>query len=68
LREILTHNFLGIDAGLKLFFICTLEMVAGPLWKYSTYTLQLLLASLWKQGTVLTHCNRCLRPLWKQGT
>jgi len=32
-----THNFLGREVGLKLFFICTLEMVLGPLWKYSTY-------------------------------
>jgi len=25
----LTRNFLGIEVGLKLFFICTLEMVVG---------------------------------------
>jgi len=31
LEEILTHHALGIDVGLKLFFICTLEMVVGPL-------------------------------------
>jgi len=30
LEEILTHNFLDIDVGLKLFFICTLELVVGP--------------------------------------
>jgi len=29
LEEILNHNFLGVDVGLKLFFICTLEMVVG---------------------------------------
>jgi len=31
LEDILTHNFLGIEVGLKLFFICTLEMVVGSL-------------------------------------
>jgi len=33
LAEILTHNFLGrpIEVGLKLFLICTLEMVVGSL-------------------------------------
>ena len=33
LEEILTHNFLGrpIEVGLKLFLICTLEMVVGLL-------------------------------------
>ena len=45
LEEILTHNFLGIEVGLKLFFICSLEMVVGPLWKDGTYTLQLLLGA-----------------------
>jgi len=25
------NNFLGIEVGLKLFFICSLEMVEGPL-------------------------------------
>jgi len=32
LEEILTHNFLGIEVGLKLFFICSLEMVVASLW------------------------------------
>ena len=36
LEEILTHNFFGIEVGLKLSFICTLEMVVGPLWKHSS--------------------------------
>ena len=31
LEETLTNNFLGIEVGLKLFFICLLEMVVGPL-------------------------------------
>ena len=33
LEEILTHNFLGrpIEVGLKLFLICTLEMVVKTL-------------------------------------
>jgi len=43
--KFLTHNCLGTEVGLKLFFIHTLEMVVGPLWKYSTYTLQLLLGA-----------------------
>jgi len=51
LEEILTHNFLGIEVGLKLFFICSLEMVVGSLWKDGTYTLQLLLRSLWQHST-----------------
>jgi len=29
MEEILTHNILGIEVGLKLFFILTLEMVVG---------------------------------------
>ena len=36
LEEILTHNFLGIEVGLTLFFICTFEMVVGPLRKHSS--------------------------------
>jgi len=51
LEEISTHNFLGIEVGLKLFFIFTLEMVVKPLWKYSTYTLKLLFGLLWKHST-----------------
>jgi len=51
LEEILTHNFLGIEVGLKLFFVCTLEMVVKPLWKYGTYTLKLLFGPLWKHRT-----------------
>ena len=51
LEEILTHNFLGIEVGFKLFFICTLEMVVGPRWKFSTYTLKLLFGPLSKNST-----------------
>jgi len=29
LEEILTHNLFGIDVGLNLLFICSLEMVVG---------------------------------------
>jgi len=29
LEEILTHNFLRIEVGFKVFFICSLEMVVG---------------------------------------
>jgi len=43
LEEILTHNFFRYKVGLKLFFICTLEMVVGPLWTYITCALQMLL-------------------------
>jgi len=31
LEGILTHNFLGIEVGLKLFFVCSLEWWWGPL-------------------------------------
>jgi len=31
LDEISTHKFLGAEVGLKLIFVCTLEMVVGPL-------------------------------------
>jgi len=51
LEEILTHNFLRTEVGLKLFFICTLEMVMRPIWKYSNCTLKSLFGPLWKQGT-----------------
>jgi len=30
LEEILTHNFFRNEVGLKLLFICSLEMVVGP--------------------------------------
>jgi len=36
LKEILTHNFLGKEVGLKLFFLCSLEMLVGALWKEGT--------------------------------
>jgi len=66
---------------LKLFFICLLEMVVGPLWKYSTNTLQLLLGDPFKgrylhstiavcvpfESIVLAHNTCCWWPLWKQG-
>jgi len=81
LEETLTNNFLGVEVGLKRFFICLLEMVVGPLWKYSTNTLHLLLGGPLKSrylhitvavwGTcgiiVLGHCSSCWWPLWKQG-
>jgi len=61
----LTHNFLGTEVGLKLFFICSLEIwgpfegivlthyscCQGSLWKEGTYTLQSLLVVPSKQGT-----------------
>jgi len=40
-----------MEVGLKLFFICTLEMVVGSLRKQGTYVLKLLLGAHWKQGT-----------------
>jgi len=82
LEETLTNIFLGTEVGLKLFFICLLEMVVGLLWKYSTNTLQLLLGGLFKgrhlhitvavfvpcESIVLAHHTCCWEPLWKQGT
>jgi len=68
-----------MEVGLKLFFICSLEMVVGPLWKeisllthysYCWWPLWQLahynccLGPLWQ----LTHYNCCWWPLWKQGT
>jgi len=44
--ELFGRNFYKVD--LKLFFICLLEMVVGPFWKYSANTLQLLLGSPFK--------------------
>jgi len=34
--------FSGTEVGSKLFFICSLQMEVGSLWKDSTYTLQLM--------------------------
>jgi len=51
LEEILTHNFLGIEVGLKLFLMWTLGMVVGHLRKHSTWTLKLLFGPLWKYST-----------------
>jgi len=67
LEEILTHNFLGIEVGLKLFFahwrwwwgpfesiVVYLNItvaVGGPLCKQATCTLKLLLRPLWKDFT-----------------
>jgi len=45
LEESLTHNLLGVEVDLKLFLICSLEMVMGSLWKDGTCTLQLLLGA-----------------------
>jgi len=80
LEEISNHNFLGIEVGLKLFFIFTLEMVVKPLWKHSTYTLQILLVapvkarhlhitSCWGpfESIVLTRYNCFWQPLSTQG-
>ena len=58
----------GIGVGLKLFFICILEMVVAPLWKYSTYTLQLLLGALWKHSRPTYTLQLVLGPLWEQST
>jgi len=45
----LTHNFLGIEVGFKLF--CTLKMVVGPRWQFSTCTLKLLFGPLSTNST-----------------
>jgi len=49
LEEILNHNFLGVEVGLKLFFICSLEVVVGSLWKDDSYSC--CWGPLWQQGT-----------------
>jgi len=36
---------LGIEVDVKLFFICSLEVVVGLLWKDGTCTSQLLLGA-----------------------
>jgi len=68
LEEILTHNFLGIEVGLKLFFICSLEMVVWSLWKDSSLLTHY--SCCWGpfDSIVLAHYNCCWWPLWKQGT
>jgi len=53
LEEIVIHNFLGTEVGLKLFFVCSLEMVV---W------------SLWKDSSLLTHYSCCWGPLWQHST
>jgi len=80
LEEILTHNLLDIEVGLKLFFICSLEMVVGSLWKESSLLTQY--SCCWGpfdslhikvaaggpfESKVLTHYNCCWWPLWKHG-
>jgi len=50
-KEFLPTIFLVIQVGLKIFLICTLEMVMGLCWTHCTYTLMLLLGPLWKHST-----------------
>ena len=83
LEEILTHNFLGIEGGLKLFFICTLEMVVGPVCKHSSLLAHYICCwgPFWKHGTYTLklllgdslkardlHHSYCWRPYWNQGS
>jgi len=59
--------FLGIEVGLKLFLICSLEVVVGLLWKDGTYTYTI---AVWVpfESILLAHYSCCWWPLWKQGT
>jgi len=66
LEEILTYNLLGIEVGLKLFFICSLEMVVGPLWKESSLLTHY--SCCWCPLWQLAHYSCCWWPLWKHGT
>jgi len=45
----------------------TLQLLLRPLWKWSTYTLQLLLGALWWKRSSCT-LQLLLRTLWKQST
>jgi len=62
----LTRNFLGKEVGLKLFFMCTLEMVVGHGKSKVLTHLSCCLGPF--QRIVLAHYNSCWGPLWKQGT
>jgi len=63
LEEILSHNFLRIEVGLKLFFIWSLEMVVG--------SFESKVLKHWNccwgpvESKVLKHWNCCWGPLWK---
>ena len=73
--------FQGIEIGLKLFVIYTLDMLVA-LWKQSTYTLLLLLGPPLKaeclhitiavgglfESRERTHYRCCWGPFWKQST
>ena len=68
LEEILTHNFWGIEVGLKLFFIWSLEMVVGPLWKDGIYTLGYSCCWGYFDSMYLHITIACLGPIWKHVT
>jgi len=67
LEHISTHSFFKvIEAGLKLFLICTLEILVRAHWRQSTCILQWRLESLWKQSTNILQLR--LGALSKQST
>ena len=61
LEEILTHKFFRYRSWFVAFFICSLEMVVGSLWKEVLTHYSCSLRPLWKEG-LLTHYSCCLGP------